>query len=211
MADSNATTTPNEVPKILTPEEMEAEKKRKAEIAARFGGNIHNGGRKKAPATIIREMMEGEFASVTQKNMPQIAQKLLDMVHGEDANDRRFALKTLIDANNKIIDRSIEENKDDKGGQLVVNVNRGSVTVSKGSDRVKIDLSTSEDALKDVSRRIFEKVNSLPSPPEEDIEFFGEKLASDFFYNSADDDVEIEYKSIKDLENGLQDKEEKSS
>lgn len=184
MTDSSATTTPNEVPKILTPEEMEAEKKRKAEIAARFGGNIHNGGRPKQPATIIREMMEGEFASVTQKNMPQIAQKLLDMVHGEDANDRRFALKTLIDANNKIIDRSIDENKDDKGGQLVVSVNRGSVTVYKGSDRVKIDLSTSEDALKDV--RVFDQIKELEPVPEE-FKNLGE-LAEDLFYNSEEID-----------------------
>ncbi len=44
--------------KILTPEEMEAERLRKKAIADRFGGKIHFGGRKKCPATIIREMMD---------------------------------------------------------------------------------------------------------------------------------------------------------
>ena len=167
---------------ILTPEEMEAEKLRKQKIADRFGGNIHNGGRPKQPATIIREMMEGEFASVTQKNMPHIAAKLLDMVRGEDGNDRRFAIKTLIDANNKIIDRSIEENKDDKGGQLVVNVNRGSVTVSKGKESVKIDLSTSEDALRQV--RVFDQVKELEPVPDE-FKNLG-SIAEDLFYNSEE-------------------------
>lgn len=167
---------------ILTPEEMLAEKERKAAIAARFGGNIHSGGRKKAPATIIREMMEGEFASVTEKNMKQIANKLVEMVNGEDPNDRRFALKTLIDANNKIIDRAIEEDKDEKGGQLVVNVNRGTVTVSKGKDSVKIDLSTSEDALRSVN--VFEQVKELEPVPEEFENLGG--LAEDLFYNSEE-------------------------
>ena len=172
---------------ILTPEEMEAEKLRKQAIAARFGGNIHNGGRPKQPATIIREMMEGEFASITQKNMKAIGEKLLEMTQGEDGNDRRFAIKTLIDANNKIIDRSIEENKDDKGGQLVVNVNRGSVTVSKGKDSVKIDLSTSEDALRSVN--IFEQVKELEPVPDE-FENLG-SLAEDLFYNSEEIEDDI--------------------
>ena len=184
----------SEVPNILTPEEMLAEKERKAAIAARFGGNIYNGGRKKSPATVIREMMEGEFASVTEKNMSQIASKLLEMVHGEDGNDRRFAIKTLIDANNKIVDRAIEENKEEKGGQLVVNVNRGSVTVSKGKESVKIDLSTSEDALRSIN--VFEQVKELEPVPEE-FENLG-SVAEDLFYNS------------EEVEDGLQE-EEKSS
>ena len=182
MTDSSSATTPNEVPNILTPEEMAAEVARKKAIADRFGGNIHSGGRKKAPATIIREMMEGEFASVTEKNMSQIASKLLEMVHGEDGNDRRFALKTLINANNKIIDRAIEENKDDKGDQLVVNVNRGTVTVSKGKDKVQIDMSTSEDALRTVN--VFEQIKKLEPVPDE-FENLG-SIAEDLFYNSEE-------------------------
>lgn len=172
--------------KILSPEEAEAERQRKADIAARFGGKIHFGGRKKAPATIIREMMEGKFASVTEQNMEAIANKLVEMIHGEDANDRRFAMKTLIDAQNKIIDRAIEEGKDDKGGQLIVNVNRGSVTVSKGKDGVQIDLSTSEDALRPVEKEVRAVVSSLPEPPEDLVEAFGYEMACDMYYNSED-------------------------
>jgi hypothetical protein len=168
--------------KILTPEEMEAEKARKQAIAARFGGNIHNGGRPKSHATVIREMMEGEFASVTEKNMKGIANKLLEMIHSEDGNDRRFALKTLIDANNKIIDRAIEENKDNNGEQLIVNVNRGGVTITKGKDTVKVNVPENDDTLRHV--KVFEQIKELEPVPDE-FENLG-SLAEDFFYNSEE-------------------------
>jgi hypothetical protein len=179
--------------KILTPEEMEAEKARKQAIAARFGGNIRNGGRPKSHATVIREMMEGEFASVTEKNMKGIANKLLEMIHSEDGNDRRFALKTLIDANNKIIDRAIEENKDNNGEQLIVNVNRGGVTITKGKDTVKVNVPENEDTLRSRNKEVFEYVKNLEDPPQDLIDSMGYEKACDFWHTGGEwEEVEDE-------------------
>lgn len=171
----------------LTDEEAIKEAERKAELLSRFKGNIHSGGRPKSHATVIREMMEGEFASVTEKNIKGIAQKLIEMVESEDKFERQFAIKTLMENNHKIIDREIAEKK--SGGneqQLIVNVNRGSVEISRGKDKVKIDTTLDDDRRNIETIKEVKEIIENDPVPQDLIDAFGEEEAADIWYNSEE-------------------------
>ena len=129
----------SEVDRVKFTKERALTDEERQELADRFIGS--QGGRKKGmkmPATIIREMMENEFASVNEKNMKAIATELGRMALEGEAKEKLFAMKLLLDVNNKIIDRSIEENKVNTG-DLIVNVNRGTVSIQRGKDVIKIE------------------------------------------------------------------------
>ena len=154
----------SEIDRIKLSKERPLTDEEKQQLASRFGSGKR--GRKhgcKLPATIIREMMENEFASVNEKNMKAIAEELGRMALEGEGKEKLFAMKLLFDVNARIIDRSIEENKGDSG-ELIVNVNRGSVSIQRGNDVIKIESNGLDETINSVE--ILSKTKDWEAPEE---------------------------------------------
>lgn len=157
----------------------------------------------RAPGTVIREMMEGEFANVTERNIGQIVDKLKNMATWEDNDDslgvnekrlryddRKFAIKTLMDASNKIIDRQMEEDGQKGAGEIQVTVNRSNVKItSRNPASVLVN-----DDLACVT--VMKQVKELPPAPDDIRDALGD-VADDVYYNSFEgdegEDFEVAY------------------
>lgn len=164
----------------------------KLELASRFGDpKIHKRGRKegyKTPGYVIRELMEGEFQHLTEKNVQAVVNELQKMALYGEGKEKMFAIKTILDVNNRIIDREIEENKDGNGETINVVVNRAGVSISKGAHKLTVALEepTEEKQLLDLNKELIENVKSLDPPPDELIEAMGYDEACEFWYNSEE-------------------------